>query len=75
MKFKWTVEFTVDKSWVADGFNLTEERAQDMIASALSAAYNHEIGAKVIAAPDADKIARAQGYKSAADCIERGHTL
>ena len=74
-KFKWTVEFTVDRSWVEDGFNLTGERAHDMIANALSYAFNHEIGARVIKAPTDNQIARAQGYKSAADCKRRGHTL
>ena len=63
-KFKWTVEFSVDESWVADGFNLTDERALDMLASDLSYAYGHELGAKVLTAPDAKAIAKVQGFKS-----------
>jgi hypothetical protein len=27
MRLKWIVEFEVDESWVADGFELTNERA------------------------------------------------
>lgn len=64
-KFKWTVEFTVDETWIADGFDLTNERAHDMLANDLSYAYAHELGARVIKSPDAEAIAKAQGYESA----------
>ena len=75
MKFKWTVQFEVDETWVADGFNLTNERAHEMLANTLTSAYNHELKAKVLSAPDQEKIAKAQGYQSLADCLARGHTL
>ena len=61
-RYKWTVVFEIDETWVADGFDLTDERAQDIIAHALPYAYGHELGAKVIDAPDPNDIRRAQGY-------------
>jgi hypothetical protein len=59
--FKWTVEFTVAESWVADGFDLDDERAHKMIAHMLQYAFNHEIEAKVIQSPKAKSIRKAQG--------------
>ena len=60
--FKWTVEFTVDETWVADGFNLTDSRAKEMLANDLVYSSPHEYSAKVIKAPDPAKIAKSQGY-------------
>lgn len=59
---KWTVEFSVDSSWVADGFDLTDERAKEMLASDLGYAYGHELKARVLKYPSAERIARLQGY-------------
>ena len=28
MKFKWTIQVEVDETWVADGFNLTDDSAR-----------------------------------------------
>ena len=58
---KWTVEFTVDASWVRDGFDLTNERAKDMLAGDLTLAHDSELAAKVLSAPDAEIIKRLQG--------------
>jgi hypothetical protein len=60
--FKWVVEFEVTKTWVEDGFNIDEDRAQDMIANALPYAYGNELKAKVIKAPDEKLIKLTQGY-------------
>lgn len=64
-RLKWTVEFSVDSSWVADGFDLTDERAKSMLANDLRYAYGYELGAKVVKYPPAIKVARLQGYKDA----------
>ena len=58
----WTVQFAVDESWVADGFDLTEERAKEMLNGDLRYAYGHELGAKVVKSPSAERVARLQGY-------------
>ena len=63
--FKWTVEFEVDETWVADGFDLDDERAQDMIQNDLRLATSFEAKAKVIKSPPAKAIRKAQGYKAA----------
>lgn len=64
-KLKWTVEFEVDESWVADGFELNDEVAHDMLAHFLSYAYNSEIGAKVLSGPPLKEIWKLQGYTAA----------
>jgi hypothetical protein len=66
-RFKWTVEFTVDQTWVEDGFDLTDERALSMLAHDLSSAYGHEIDARVIEAPDQADIRLTQGYPAEAE--------
>jgi hypothetical protein len=71
-KLKWTVEFSVDETWVADGFILTDERALDMLSHDLGwANIGTELRAKVIKAPDPEKIAKLQGYKTVEACCER----
>jgi hypothetical protein len=66
MRFKWTVEFEVDECWVADGFELTDERALAMLSQDLGFAnISTELGAKVIKSPDRNKIAKCQGYRDA----------
>ena len=62
-RFKWTVEFMVDETWVADGFDLTSDRAKAMIETALPFAYEHETKATVISSPSPEEIRDArQGY-------------
>lgn len=60
--FKWTVEFQVDHSWVADGFDLTNQRAKAMLAKSLLFAHNSELKARVVGRPPALRIRQAQGY-------------
>lgn len=64
--YKWTVEFEVSSTWVEDGFNLTNERALNMLACSLPFAYNTEIKAKVLTKPTDSAIAKEQGYRSVA---------
>jgi len=47
-KFKWVVEFEITETWVADGFNITQGKAIDMIANALPFASGAEFKATVI---------------------------
>lgn len=55
-KLKWTVEFEVADNWVADGFELDDDRALEMIATELGWASTSELGAKVIAKPNQETI-------------------
>lgn len=71
-RFKWVVEFEVDETWVEDGFDLTDERALDIIRDALPYAYEFEVGAKVLSAPPADEVAHAMGYESAEQMKQAG---
>lgn len=61
-KLKWVVEFSVDQVWVEDGFDLSDERALEMLAADLNFALKEELGAKVLKAPSAEKIRKLQGY-------------
>lgn len=63
-RYKWVVEFSVDPTWVADGFDLTKERAETMLRTELNGAYSHEATARIISAPPAKRIATEQGFKS-----------
>lgn len=68
--FKWTatIEIEVDRTWVADGFDLTTERLDRMlgrmIENELSYATPDEVGARgiITAAPPREEIRAAQGY-------------
>lgn len=63
-RFKWTVEIEVSETWVADGFNLTDNRANDIVQRALPYATGSEVSARVLKAPSPESIAIAQGdYK------------
>ena len=61
--FKWVVEFEVTEAWVADGFNLSEEKAKNMLANCLPFAYGTELSAKIKKAPSEKSIRLMQGYK------------
>lgn len=72
-RFTWTVQFTVHPTWVADGFDLTDERALDMLSNDLQHAnIGTELDAKVISAPHPDEVAMEMGYRNAADRKKRG---
>lgn len=61
--FKWTVEFEVAECWVADGFDMTDRRALDMLSQDLSYAnIGTELSAKVKRSPSPKSIAIAQGH-------------
>lgn len=62
--YKWTVEIQVERSWVADGFELDNDRAHDMLASTLPHALGFELKAKVLTAPPLTEILHEQGYRA-----------
>jgi len=57
----WLVKIKVDKSWVADGFDLTKERARDMISDTLPYAYGYEYDAVIVKAPPKAIIRKIRG--------------
>ena len=59
--FKWTVEFEIAESLVADGFDLTDDVAEGMIEQRLSHAYPGELKARVVKAPTKSALASAKG--------------
>lgn len=62
--FSWVVRLTVDSTWVADGFSMSDERAQRMLASEVGGAMNSELSAVVLEAPAPHEIANVQGYSA-----------
>lgn len=61
-KFKWTVEIEVDEVWVADGFDLDDERMNDIMLEHLSYATSSEVKCKVVKSPTVSSVRKAQGY-------------
>jgi hypothetical protein len=60
-KLEWVVRISVDPKWIEDGFNLTDERARDMLESYLPYAYSSELSAKVLERPHPDLIRKLRG--------------
>lgn len=69
--YEWTVKFRVNATWVADGFNLDDDRARSMLEGDLDYAYGWELDAKVVKAPDPQHIAWEQGYDRADETKKR----
>lgn len=64
-KLTFIAEFSVDASWVADGFNPNDDDAREMLGNWLSSAYGHELKARILQPIDQEKAAKLMGYKSA----------
>ncbi len=62
-KFKWVVEFEVDRAWVAQKFNLTQAQAQRMIEEEIPGCRPNEVKATIVDAPSQADIMRARGHK------------
>lgn len=60
-RLKYIVEFEIDEKWIADGFDLTQERAKSMLANELSHANGSELEATIVLAPEPHAIAVLQG--------------
>ena len=69
-KLSWTVRFTVDETWVADGFTGTEEDFMGMLGDRLPYAYSHELNIKIVHSPKITRIAKMQGYGSDTIAVE-----
>lgn len=59
-KQKWVIEFEVSEEWIADGFEITETRANCMISAALPFATSSEFSAKIISKPSKSVIKKIQ---------------
>lgn len=69
-KLKFVVEFQVDESWVADGFNPDDDRAKSMLAHSLPYADGSELKARVLIPIDQKKAAKLMGYASLGDMVK-----
>lgn len=61
--YEWIVKIRVAPSWVADGFDLTPERATEMVTDLLPYSHDYETSAEVLSAPDPKQIQAEQGHK------------
>lgn len=52
----WIFKLEVADSWVADGFDCTEEHLEEIAGRILPYAYSHEVKLSVVKAPDAQVI-------------------
>jgi hypothetical protein len=62
--FKWVIEIEVDKVWVADGFDITENSfiAELLLKHWLTHAYGYEVKSKILSSPGKRRIKKMQGY-------------
>jgi len=60
----WTMRIGVSATWVADGFDLDDDRAHDMLSHHLPHAFGHELHAEVLHAPDPREVAGEQGFNT-----------
>lgn len=71
-RYTWTIEISIKPNMVADGIDLSDPRQLErMLESTFPYLMGHERFARVVSAPDAEEVAREQGYKSAADKASR----
>lgn len=68
--YKWTVEVEMDPMWVADGFDLTDERAVDMVRAYMPHVYGHEVRARVLSRPPDEAVATEMGFKSVEEYLK-----
>lgn len=61
VRFKWRVEIEVDERWVADGFNLTEERLADLLSRGFPWMPSTEIAGRILKSPKPTTIECVQG--------------
>lgn len=60
--YKWTIEITVNADIVADGFDLNDDGAHNMVCTAYPFLLGHEVTTKIIKAPSVTSIKKEQGY-------------
>jgi hypothetical protein len=66
-RFTWEIQITVDRVWVADGFDPDARQFQEALLTAmLGYATHEEMTVRVLARPADSHIAAAQGYESVA---------
>lgn len=60
MKLKWTIEITIDESWVADGFDFDDDRLDGLLNHLVPYALSHERSARVVKMPPPGAIDKLQ---------------
>lgn len=67
LRFKWIVEIEVSGTLVADGFDIKDDAdLHERLAHWMPFAYGHELGGRVLKAPDGKLVRKAQGYSEEA---------
>lgn len=64
MKLKWTIEIEMEDTWVADGFDMTDERVSDMLQAYMPHVYGHEVKGRVLKRPPDEVVAKLMGFKT-----------
>lgn len=59
-KLKWVIQIEVDPLWVADGFDMDDDGALDMLSCRLGYASTAELGARVLKRPAAKIVSGLQ---------------
>ncbi len=59
--YMWTVNIYVAPKWVADGFNLTEDKLNELLMKGYGWMTGDEVNGEIVRAPDKRQISTEQG--------------
>jgi hypothetical protein len=63
VKIKYIVELAIDSTWVADGFDIRNNKdIKDLLQQLLPYAYGNEVSGRVISKPKLSIVKKLQGY-------------
>jgi hypothetical protein len=67
--FYWILKVGVQRLWVGDGADFTDERVHSMLATHWGHVYGHELKGKVLARPPDAFVAQQMGFKTVAEYL------
>jgi len=68
--FRWVVEIRMDEKWVADGFDITDQRMCDTIMAVYPHISGTEVECQVISHPPDEEVAKEMGFKNVQEYLE-----
>lgn len=68
--YYWILQVGIEKTWVADGLDFTENRLRDTIQRAYGHLHGYEIKAKILSRPPNVEIAKEMGFKTVGEYLK-----
>ncbi len=69
--YTWSIEIQIAAAWVADGFDITDAKAHNIMARHLSWANGSEIRARVLTRPPDAEVAEEMGYSDVMEYLAK----